>query len=102
MTGGIAPVISKILKKEGKYVCTPSPSSKSLSSSCVDAYVVVVLAAPNVSSYQRFYDVVDREWSRVFPSLAGESLAFALPRTTIPTAPLGDFTQCQTPRMYGR
>jgi hypothetical protein len=50
------------------------------------------------SSYQRFYDVVDREWSRVFPSLAGESLAFALPRATIPTAPLGDFTNCRTPK----
>jgi len=70
MTGGIAPVISKILKKEGNY--------------------------------QRFYDVVDREWSRVFPSLAGESLAFALPRATIPTAPLGDFSQCRTPKSSSR
>ena len=59
---------------------------------------VCVCVRARARSYQRFYDVVDREWSRVFPSLEGEWLPFALPSATIPTAPLGDFTQCQTPK----
>lgn len=62
MAGGIGPVISSTLRKEGKY--------------------------------QRFYDVVDREWSRAFPNLLGESLPFAPPRTTVPNTALGDFLRC--------
>lgn len=49
-------------------------------------------------NYQRFYDVIDREWSRVFPNLAGESLPFVTPRSMVPPEPLGDFTTCRTPK----
>jgi len=44
--------------------------------------------------YDRFYYIVEREWSRVFTSLSGENLPFALPTATIPHTTLGDFTNC--------
>ncbi|MBI4372266.1 MAG: DUF89 family protein, partial [Candidatus Omnitrophica bacterium] len=40
--------------------------------------------------YQRFFDLVDREYSRAFPRLEGEDLPFAEPTAVIPMT-LGDF-----------
>ncbi len=45
--------------------------------------------------YKRFYEVVDREWSRVFVDLKGETLPLALPTATVPSEVLGDFTLCR-------
>jgi len=44
--------------------------------------------------YNRFYDVVDREWNRVFQDIKGENLEFKLPRSSIPHQ-LNDFTDCR-------
>jgi len=43
--------------------------------------------------FYRFYDIVNREWGMVFPSLDGENLPFQLPVAYVPN-PLGTFTQC--------
>jgi hypothetical protein len=45
-------------------------------------------------TYDRFHEVVHREWSRVFPHLSGEELPFMLPSATIPVNNLPDFTTC--------
>lgn len=44
--------------------------------------------------YTRFYTIIDREWSRVFSDLQGETLPLCLPRHFIPDT-LGDFSTCQ-------
>ncbi len=45
-------------------------------------------------TYQRFYDVVNREWSRVFKDpLNGENLPFVPPTTAVPQK-MEDFTAC--------
>lgn len=41
--------------------------------------------------YQRFYEIVDREWTRVFTNLKGEANQFALPHAPVPRL-LADFT----------
>ena len=44
-------------------------------------------------SYDRFVEVVDREWTRVFPTLKGEDLPFCLPTASVPKG-VSDFTLC--------
>ncbi|CAF0765002.1 unnamed protein product [Adineta steineri] len=50
-------------------------------------------------TYQRFFNITEYEWSRVFGSkpLLGEDLAWSLPSVQIPRSPNGlpDFTQCR-------
>lgn len=47
-------------------------------------------------TFDRFAYVIDREWSRVFPSLKGENIPFALPSSTIPVdgVPIANFPTC--------
>jgi hypothetical protein len=45
-------------------------------------------------TYKRFYDVVNREWSRVFKQpLNGENLPYLPPNTPVPQS-MTDFTTC--------
>jgi hypothetical protein len=44
--------------------------------------------------YDRFYKIIDQEWSRVFPTLHGEDLPLCVPRKQIPVDALSDFTTC--------
>jgi len=44
-------------------------------------------------TYERFYEVVNREWTMKFPSLDGESLPLVMPTTAIPHH-LPDFPDC--------
>jgi hypothetical protein len=50
-------------------------------------------------NYERFYNITEYEWSRVFDKkpLLGEDLPWSLPTTKIPRPPDGlpDFTQCR-------
>jgi len=49
----------------------------------------------NDNVFDRFYTIVDREWSRVFTNLEGEDIPFAMPiGLTIPSD-LGDFNTCR-------
>jgi len=49
--------------------------------------------------YERFTYVINREWSRVFTSLEGETLPFRLPTASIPIYPGSptEFTSCKPP-----
>ena len=51
--------------------------------------------------YQRFYNITEYEWSRVFglKPLLGEDLPWSLPTSKVPRHPddLPDFTHCRTP-----
>jgi len=45
-------------------------------------------------TFKRFYDIVNREWSRVFKDpLQGENLPYLPPSTPVPQV-LEDFTAC--------
>jgi hypothetical protein len=50
-------------------------------------------------TYERFYNITEYEWSRVFglKPLLGEDLSWSLPSVKIPRPPDGlpDFTQCR-------
>ncbi len=45
--------------------------------------------------YDRFHDIVDREWSRVFTTLRGENLEFKEPSAIVPCVGQCDFTTCK-------
>eukprot|EP00026_Physarum_polycephalum_P015640 Phypoly_transcript_16365.p1 GENE.Phypoly_transcript_16365~~Phypoly_transcript_16365.p1 ORF type:complete len:101 (+),score=4.45 Phypoly_transcript_16365:560-862(+) len=45
---------------------------------------------------ERFQYIAQREYSRVFPTLQGENIPFALPANQIPTNVLTDFTTCNS------
>jgi hypothetical protein len=46
--------------------------------------------------YQRFIDVVNHEWERVFKKLEGEHLDFVPPTNAFPSSSLGQFTDCSS------
>lgn len=66
-----------------------------LSSKLIDVTRDVLQSEGN---YNRFYDVTQTEWSRVFGSteLLGEDLPWYLPSVSLPHNGLPDFTQCRS------
>jgi hypothetical protein len=46
-------------------------------------------------TYAEFAAIIDREWSRVFPSLQGQNLPIQPPQFSFPPSDLGDFSACQ-------
>lgn len=46
-------------------------------------------------TYARFAEVINREWSKVFPTLQGENIPLALPTVTLPRTSMGDFVTCR-------
>lgn len=45
--------------------------------------------------YDRFYSVIDREWSRVFDTLEGEDVPFGIPISMSIQSDFGDFSTCR-------
>ncbi len=44
--------------------------------------------------YNRFYNVINREWNLKFPTLSGENLPFVVPDAQIPRDKMSDFPTC--------
>eukprot|EP00118_Oscarella_pearsei_P013086 m.101185 g.101185 ORF g.101185 m.101185 type:complete len:281 (+) comp37117_c0_seq1:732-1574(+) len=52
------------------------------------------MKANSPGKYQRFYEVIQREYALKFSHLKGEGLGYRLPQSAIPTQSLKDFTDC--------
>lgn len=65
-----------------------------LSSNLVDVARQIL---QNEGHYDRFYDITESEWSRVFGEnqLLGEDIPWYLPSVSLPHNGLSDFTQCR-------
>ena len=44
--------------------------------------------------YERFHNVINREWSLKFPELNGENFPFVVPDVQIPRNKMSDFPTC--------